>query len=70
MAAFRQCMQQHGATMPSHAPGQRPGGGSPGAQPSGRPSMSSQQQQAVKACASLRPKGAGGFGGGQQGGGN
>ena len=72
--AFRQCLQQHGVTLPSGRPGQgqgqggRPPSGRPTAQPSGGfPSMSSQQRQAFQACASLAPNG-GGFGGGFGGG--
>ena len=68
MAAYRQCMQKQGVTMPSRAPGG--GGGNGGVRPSGRPtgrpsgmpSMSAKQQKAAQACASLRPQG-GGFGG-------
>jgi hypothetical protein len=81
MAAYRQCMEQHGVTMPQRgAGGQRPSGapggrpsGTPGVRPSGFPggmqSMSPQQQAAAKACASVAPqRGQGGSGGGQNGG--
>jgi hypothetical protein len=59
-ASFRQCMQQHGVTLPS---GGFPGGGA-GASPHPRPSgsRSASFQQAIKAC------GGGGFGGGGFGG--
>ncbi|HEX6468922.1 MAG TPA: hypothetical protein VF069_07470 [Streptosporangiaceae bacterium] len=78
-AAFRQCLQQHGVTLPSRPrPGatDRPTGratGGPTGRPTGRPrgplgglpSLSAGQRQAFQACASLAPGGfAGGFGGG------
>jgi hypothetical protein len=68
MAAYRQCMQKQGVTMPSRAPGGGSGNsgvrpsGRPTGRPSGMPSMSAAQQKAAQACASLRPQG-GGFGG-------
>lgn len=69
--AFRQCLQQHGVTLPSGRPGgqgQGQGGPPPSGRPTARPSggfqsMSSQQRQAFQACASLAP-GGGRFGGG------
>jgi hypothetical protein len=76
-AAFRQCLQQHGVTLPDQGrsggggpPSGRPSGaasGPPSGRPSGRPtgmrSFSDSQRQALQACASLAP-GDGGFGGG------
>jgi hypothetical protein len=64
MAAYRQCMQKQGVTMPSGGPGGGGGNGDvrPSGRPSGMPSMSAAQQKAAQACASLRPQG-GGFGG-------
>jgi hypothetical protein len=75
-AAFRQCLQQHGVTLPdrprSGATGRPTGrpGGAPSGAPSGRPrgplgglpSLSAGQRQAFQACASLAP--GGGFAGG------
>lgn len=63
--AFRQCLQQHGITLPSRGPGGRQPGVRPSGRPSGRPtgrpsgfpSMSDQQRQALRACASLAPRG-------------
>jgi hypothetical protein len=65
-AAFRACLTQHGATIPSgggfggggFGGG---GGGKPGAVGGNRPAPSAALQKALSACASLRP--AGGFGG-------
>ncbi|MFI0932893.1 hypothetical protein ACH4RG_14240 [Streptomyces sp. NPDC021019] len=44
---------------PEGAPGGRPGG-APSGRPSGMPSMSEKQQEALQACASLRPQRGGG----------
>jgi hypothetical protein len=70
--AYRQCLAQHGATLPQGF-GRRPGsGGTPGSPPSTfpRPSLTPQQQaalaQARAACQSKRPPG--GFGRGRNGG--
>jgi hypothetical protein len=73
MAAYRQCLEKQGVTLPtgggggrrpSGAPTGRPSGapsgvpgGRPSGFPSGRPSMSAAQQQAIQACASLAPQG-------------
>jgi hypothetical protein len=56
-AAFRQCLQQHGVTLPNQ------GGGAPSGRPGQIPSVSASQRQALQACASLAPNG-GGFGNG------
>jgi hypothetical protein len=59
-AAFRQCLAENGVTPP--VGGAVPGGPAttPGAGAAGNPNL----QKALKACASLRPKGSrGGFGG-------
>jgi hypothetical protein len=68
-AAYRTCLEQHGVTLPSRAPGQgRPSGGTGGGGGGffggggGGFSASPQMQAAMQACASLRPAG-GGFGG-------
>ncbi|MEZ0092771.1 hypothetical protein [Streptacidiphilus sp. EB129] len=82
MQAYRQCLSQHGVTLPTGRPsGHRsgaPGNGTPGARPSGGygggyggggfggASADPATQAAMQACASLRPKG--GFGGGRGGG--
>jgi hypothetical protein len=67
--AFRQCLRQHGVTVPEQ--GRRAqGGGPPSGRPSGRPtgrpsgfpSLSPSRRQAMQACASLAPAG-GRFGG-------
>jgi hypothetical protein len=67
--AFRQCLRQHGVTLPEQ--GRRAqGGGPPSGRPTGRPtgrpsdfpSLSPSRRQAVQACASLAPNG-GRFGG-------
>jgi hypothetical protein len=50
-AAYRDCLTQHGATLPSRAPGG--GGGNASASPD------PQLQAAMQACASLRPNGGG-----------
>ncbi|MBF9070867.1 hypothetical protein [Streptacidiphilus fuscans] len=73
MAAYRQCLSQHGVTMPSGRPTARPSGGGGGygggnggggfgfgGGASANPTMAA----AMQACASLRPK----FGGGGKGG--
>ncbi|MCX4779895.1 hypothetical protein [Streptomyces sp. NBC_01264] len=77
MQAFQECLQEHGVTMPAGG-GQRPEGvpsgrpegapsgmpeGAPSGRPSGMPSMSAEQQEAMQACASLRPQQGGGPGG-------
>jgi hypothetical protein len=75
-SAYRNCLAQHGVTLPSG----RPGGGGGSARPSGvrpsgvRPSggfggfggasANPSMQAAMQACASVRPSGAAGFGGG------
>ncbi|GAA5072917.1 hypothetical protein HNP84_009302 [Thermocatellispora tengchongensis] len=62
-AAFRDCLREHGVTMPtarpSDAPGARPDGG---ATPGARRSTDPAARQAMQACASLRPSGAPGPG--------
>jgi hypothetical protein len=73
-AAFRECLRQHGITMPTGGPGGQ--GGRPGRPPSGRPtgrpsgapsggppSATGPRQEGFQACASLAPNG-GRFGGG------
>ena len=77
--AFTSCLKQHGVTLPSGAGGfGAGGGGAPPAGSSGTPpsfpqgnsgagapgSGNSKFQAALKACASLRPSGSGGFPGG------
>ncbi|MEU7602853.1 hypothetical protein [Streptomyces sp. NPDC041003] len=69
MRAFQECLQEHGVTMPDRG-GQRPEGapsgrpeGAPSGRPSGMPSTSAEQQEAMQACASLRPQQGGGPGG-------
>ncbi|WP_167513430.1 hypothetical protein [Streptomyces bauhiniae] len=65
---------------PSGAPGGRPSGapsgmpegapsGTPSGRPSGMPSMSAEQQEAMQACASLRPQQGGSGGDGSRNGG-
>ena len=71
LSAFRSCLTQHGFTPSQGGPGGGGGvGGGTGAPGGNRPNLTPAQQQALSACASLRP--AGGFGGrgGGQGGGN
>jgi hypothetical protein len=59
-SAFRTCLQQHGVTLPTARPSSGTGFGGFG----GNGSESSTFQQAMQACASLRPSfGSGGFGG-------
>jgi hypothetical protein len=69
-AAYRTCLEQHGVTLPSRAPGQgRPSGGAGGGGGGGFGgggggfSTSPQMQAALQACASVRPTGGAGFGG-------
>jgi hypothetical protein len=64
-AAFRQCLQQHGVTLPNDGRRGQSGrpSGPPTARPSNLPSMSDSQRQALQACASLAPNG-GRFGNG------
>ncbi|MEY9838569.1 hypothetical protein [Streptacidiphilus sp. EB103A] len=76
-SAYRNCLAQHGVTLPSGRPGGPGGSARPsGARPSGvRPSggfgggfggasANPSMQAAMQACASVRPSGAAGFGGG------
>ncbi|WP_269855245.1 hypothetical protein [Streptomyces sp. RPT161] len=63
MAAYRQCLSQHGVTVPARPSGRpsgRPGGGF-----GGGASADPARQRAMQACASLRPRfgGRGGMGG-------
>jgi hypothetical protein len=55
-AAYRECLSEHGVTMPTERPGQRPTEG-----PAPRPSRDAAQAaafgEARRACASLRPAG-------------
>jgi hypothetical protein len=59
-AAYRNCLQQHGVTLPTSRPTRAPGSGFGGLGGSGS-GASSTFQKAAQACASLRPTG--GFGG-------
>lgn len=81
--AYRNCLSQHGVTLPNFSRGNGappggggyPGGGAPGGSGTGTPGRGGfggfannpKYQAAAKACASLRPKG--GFGGFGRGGG-
>ena len=75
--AYRQCLTQHGVTMPTGNPSGRPsgrpsggygggsgGGGGYGGGFGGGASANPSESAAAQACASLRPSGQGGFGGG------
>jgi hypothetical protein len=68
-AAFRNCLTQHGASLPQGGGfgGGGGGGGQSGAGGGNRPAPSPALQKALTACASLRP--AGGFGRGARAGG-
>ena len=73
--AYFACLQQHGVTVPTNFPTARSTNRQPGARPSGGggggffggQSQSPQMQAAQQACASLRPTGGFGFGGGRGG---
>lgn len=71
LAAFTDCLREHGVTMPSMAPRDRPSG-APSARPSrsagGFPSMNPEMGKAMEACRSLMPSGGPGFGRGRDGG--
>jgi len=61
MSAYLACLRQHGVNVPTARPTAQPTARPSGGFASPNPAM----QAARTACASLRPKGFGGFGGGQ-----
>jgi hypothetical protein len=72
---YAACLKKNGVTLPARGPGGAPGAGNRpagtnggnGGPPPGQGVGSSKFQKAQAACASLRPAGAGRFGGGQGG---
>jgi hypothetical protein len=55
-AAYRQCLSEHGVTMPTERPGQRPTEG-PAPRPSRDATQAAAFREARQECASLRPAG-------------